>query len=367
MTKATPAMGQAASPTVDQPLVLLSTSGAVARVTLNRPRAINALSHEMVRLISAALDAWRNDDTVRTVVLDGAGERGLCAGGDIRAIYLDILAGGTASAAYWADEYRLNAAIADYPKPFVAFMDGLVMGGGVGLSAHASHRVVNESSVIGMPEVSIGFAPDVGGTFLLSRAPGELGTHVALTSARMSGADAIACGFADVFVPAGRRAEVLRRLSLGEQVEAVLGSSAEPGPPSELAAHRPWIDHCYAPDSVEQIVQRLSNAASPDANAAAAAIAALSPTALKVTLRALRLARADTDLAQSLRRELRVSVHSLTNPDFAEGIRAQVVDKDRNPVWKPAELAAVSAEDIDTFFGPLAAGELDLTPGRATV
>src|SRR4051812_23080473 len=195
-----------------EPTVLVRVHDGLGHLTLNRPRAINALSHEMVGLMQAALDAWAEDPAVRTVVIDGAGERGLCAGGDIVAIYTDARAGGSATIDYWADEYRLDATIAGYAKPVVVFMDGIVMGGGVGISTHASHRIVEEGSTIAMPEVGIGFVPDVGGLFRLARAPGQLGLHAALTGARLTAGDAILLGLADSFVPRERRGELLAAL-----------------------------------------------------------------------------------------------------------------------------------------------------------
>jgi len=187
-----------------EPEVLIRRQGRLGHIVLNRPKAINALTHTMVREILAVLAGWENDDGVAAVLLTGSGERGLCAGGDVVAIYRDALAGGSATAAFWADEYTLNARIARYPKPYVALMDGLVLGGGVGLSAHGSLRIVTERTRIGMPEVSIGFVPDIGGTWLLSRAPGELGTHLALTAGQASGPDAIVLGLAGYFVSSDR-------------------------------------------------------------------------------------------------------------------------------------------------------------------
>ncbi len=215
--------------------VLLRTEGRAGFVTLNRPRALNALTHAMVLAVDEALTAWEHDPAVETVVIDGAGERGLCAGGDIRAIHDDARAGGTASAAFWRDEYRLNARIARYPKPYVALMDGIVMGGGVGISAHGSHRVVTERSRVAMPETGIGFVPDVGGTYLLGRAPGELGTHLALTGTPVGAADAILAGLADRYVPAAglpALADDLTRLPAGE------ASPATPPRPRPV----PWPD-----------------------------------------------------------------------------------------------------------------------------
>jgi enoyl-CoA hydratase len=349
--------------------VLVRERDGIGHLTLNRPRTINALSHGMVTTLAAALEEWRHDDRVRTVVIDGAGERGLCAGGDIRAIYEDARAGSDASLAFWADEYRLNADIARYPKPVVALMDGIVMGGGVGLSGHASHRVVTEDSVVAMPEVGIGFTPDVGGTWLLSRAPGELGTHLALTSDRMDAADAIHCGFADHWVSRDRRAELMAALA-STDADAALAALAGPAPGvSRLAAQRGWVDACYAADTVEEVLDRLRAADAPEAREAAERIAALSPTALKVTLRAVREARGDQCLEDTVAREFRVSARSLAGHDFPEGIRAAVVDRDRNPSWRPSSLAEVTDSDVDAYFRPLGDRELVIprpTPGGDT-
>lgn len=318
----------------------------LGRITLNRPKALNALTHDMVSAISARLTAWQDDPGVRAVVLDGAGERGLCAGGDIRSIYEDARSGGTASLAFWADEYRLNAQIAAYPKPYLAIMDGLVMGGGVGVSAHGSHRVVTERSRIGMPEVGIGFVPDVGGTYLLSRAPGRLGTHIALTTATMSGADAIHCGFADHYVPSERLLDLLDALATSTPAVA-LDTFSEAPPPSQLAADQQWIDACYSAGTAEEILDRLRNHGDA-AVSAAKEIETKSPTAVKVTLRSLRSSLPDLEIA--LAQEYRVSAHALAHPDLAEGIRAQIIDKDRSPRWQPAELSEVDEALVASFF-----------------
>ncbi|WP_158895192.1 enoyl-CoA hydratase/isomerase family protein [Amycolatopsis anabasis] len=337
--------------------VLLTVHNGLGRITLNRPKALNALTHAMVREIAAALTAWAPDDRIRAVVLDGAGERGLCAGGDIRSIYADARSGGTASLAFWADEYRLNARIDRYPKPYVALMDGLVMGGGVGVSAHGGPRVVTERSRIGMPEVGIGFVPDVGGTYLLSRAPGRLGTHVALTTAQLSGADAIHCGLADHFVPSDRLGALVAALGDGGDPAEVVRSFAETPPDSALAAQADWIDACYAAPTVAEILERLADHGEA-AVAAAKEIAGKSPTALKVTLRALRSAAALPDLESVLAQEYRIAHACLRSPDLVEGIRAQIIDKDRNPRWSPPTLEAVGDDLVDRFFTPLGDGEL---------
>ncbi len=346
---------------------IVRREGHLGRITLNRPDAMNALTLGMVRDLWAALTAWENDPAVAAVAVDGAGHRGLCAGGDIRALYDAVKAGDTEGpATFWREEYRLNALIARYSKPYIAFMDGVVMGGGVGVSAHGSHRIVTEKTMIAMPETSIGFFPDVGGTYLLAKAPGELGTHVALTSGRLSGADAIACGLADFYMEAARWPELVAALgaSQGSDPKSVLAQFTSPAPASELARARAWIDRCYAHDSVEAIIAALQAAPEPEAQKAANAIARNSPTALKVTLRALRADRAEARLEPCLDEEYRMALRLAFAPDFAEGVRAAVVDKDRKPKWQPAALAAVSPADIDHVFASLGDNELGLSPGH---
>ncbi|NBE56977.1 enoyl-CoA hydratase/isomerase family protein [Streptomyces sp. YC537] len=332
---------------------MVEVRGSAGHLTLNRPRALNSLNHAMVRRIDAALTAWEHDERIAYVVLDGAGERGLCAGGDIRAIRDSALTDDGASArAFWRDEYRLNARIARFPKPYVALMDGIVMGGGVGLAGHGSVRIVTERSRVAMPEVGIGFVPDVGGTYLLGRAPGELGTHLGLTADAMSGADAVHCGFADHFVPA-ERLPALRAALDGRQLDDVLGEFTVEAPPSALAGQRHWIDACYAADSVEEIVRRLTAHGDDGEHAAkeaAARVLGHSPTAVKVTLEALRRARALGTLDAVLDQEYRVSCVALAGPDLVEGVRAQVVDKDRSPRWSPAELSAVTEAEVERHF-----------------
>jgi len=344
-----------------EPEVLVHTEGRAGFLTLNRPRAINALTHAMVRRVDEALTAWASDPEVTTVVIRGAGERGLCAGGDIRAIHDDARAGGSTSVDFWRDEYRLNARIARYPKPYVAFMDGIVMGGGVGVSGHGSVRVVTERSRIAMPETGIGFVPDVGGTWLLGRAPGELGTHLALTGAQTGAADAILTGLADHFVPAADLPALAAALTREPAAEAV-ARFARTAPPGELDRQREWIDACYAADTVEEIVRRLTDSGIPEAKETATVLLGRSPTALKATLAAVRRARTLASLEAALAMEFRLSCAALRSHDLVEGIRAQVVDKDRDPRWNPPSLAEVTERDTERWFAPRAAGELDLTP-----
>lgn len=345
--------------------VLLRTEGHAGYITLNRPRTLNALTHAMVRGVGTALAAWEHDPAVRTVVLTGAGERGLCAGGDIRAIHDDARNGaGTASAAFWRDEYRLNARIARCPKPYVAVMDGIVMGGGVGVSAHGSVRIVTERSRVALPETGIGFVPDVGATYLLALAPGELGTHLALTGTPVGAADALLCGLADHFVPSASLPRLTGELAHAP-VREVLGRHVRPAPPGELAGARSWIDTCYAADTVEEIVGRLLDHGGSAAKEAAESLLAKSPTSLKVTLASLRGARRLGPLENVLEQEYRVSCAALGGPDFVEGIRAQVIDKDGSPRWTPPTLAEVTDADVDRFFAPLGERELGLAAPTA--
>jgi len=347
--------------------VLFEQRGRLGVITLNRPRSVNALTSGMVDLLLRQLRTWAGDDRVAAVLVEGAGGRGLCAGGDIVAIYKDMLHGGaatgTGTAGFWQVEYRLNSLIARYPKPYVALMDGLVLGGGVGISAHGSLRVVTERTRMGMPETTIGFAPDVGGTYLLSRAPGETGTHAALTGAHLGAGDALFLGLADHFV----QSQDLPRLAVAledESPEDAVARFASEAPASVLAGQREWIDACYASDEAEDIVARLRGWSGPgreEAAEAADTIEAKSPTSVKVTLAALRRA-AHLTLDEVLAQEYRAGIRFLAGPDFREGIRAQVVDKDRNPQWKPATLAEVSPVQVERFFQPLEGGELDLQP-----
>lgn len=332
--------------------VLTEVEGSVGLITLNRPKAINSLNQPMVDALSAILTNWAGDDAVRAVVLSGAGERGLCAGGDVVSIYHSARNDGVEARRFWRDEYLLNAQIAEFPKPYVALMDGIVMGGGVGVSAHANTRVVTDTSKIAMPEVGIGFIPDVGGVYLLSRAPGGLGLHAALTGAPFSGADAIAMGFADHYVPHGD-VEAFRRAVVSDGVEDALAKYATEPPASELAAQRDWIDECYAGDTVGDIVAALRGHDAGPAEDAANLIATRSPIALSVTLAAVRRAAKLATLKDILVQDYRVSSASLRSHDLVEGIRAQLIDKDRNPQWSPAQLSAVTAADVEAYFAPV--------------
>jgi enoyl-CoA hydratase len=336
----------------DESDIARRVDGGVGFVTLNRPKAINSLNQSMVSRLRAVLTAWEQDDAINAVVLSGAGERGLCAGGDVVAIYHSARADGAEARRFWHDEYLMNGQIGRFPKKYVALMDGIVMGGGVGVGAHANTRVVTETSKVAMPEVGIGFIPDVGGAYLLSRAPGSLGLHAALTGAPFSGADAIALGFADHYVPHDKL-DALRQAIVADGVESAIAAHAVEPPASQLAAQRDWIDHCYDGDTVADIVAALRGHDAGPANDAADLIATRSPIALSVTLEAVRRAAKLDTLEDVLAQDYRVSSASLRSHDLVEGIRAQLVDKDRNPKWSPASLPEVRAADVEAYFAPV--------------
>ncbi|MDJ0337357.1 enoyl-CoA hydratase/isomerase family protein [Cryobacterium sp. PH31-O1] len=345
---------------VNGPDVLLECDGHLARIILNRPKALNALTHPMICEIAAALHDWADDPEVHTVLLTGSGDRALCAGGDIVSIYRDARTNPEENAQFWADEYTLNAQIKRYPKPYVALMDGIVLGGGVGVSGHASHRVVTERTKLGMPETTIGFVPDVGGTHLYSQAPGELGTHLALTGVTMTGADAIALGLADSFVDSAGLDSLIDALKRMPVAAAIAQHVASTVPPAPLLAERTWIDQCYAGNDLPAIIERLQSSPVAAAREAAATILAKSPTAATVTLESLRRARTLDSLEAVLEQEYRVSLRMVAGPDVIEGIRAQVIDKDRNPAWQPSTLDAVTTAAVQAHFASLGERELHL-------
>ncbi|MDD4868520.1 MAG: enoyl-CoA hydratase/isomerase family protein [Mycobacterium sp.] len=332
--------------------VLTRIDGGVGLITLNRPKAINSLNRRMVEALRTTLSRWANDDAVRVVVLSGAGERGLCAGGDVVAIYHSARGDGVEARRFWHDEYLMNGQISRFPKPYVALMDGIVMGGGVGVSAHANIRVVTDTAKVAMPEVGIGFIPDVGGTFLLSRAPGGLGLYLALTGAAFSGADAIAMGFADHYVPHGEL-DAFTAAVVADGPDRALAAHAVEPPAGHLVAQRYWIDECFAAETAEDIVAALRGNDSQAAHDTANVIATRSPIAVSVALEAVRRAGKLDSLEDVLVQDYRVSSASLRSHDLVEGIRAQLIDKDRSPKWSPATLDAVTASDVEAYFAPL--------------
>jgi enoyl-CoA hydratase len=344
-----------------QPELIVRREGTAGVIRLNRPKALNALTLEMGRGIVTALDGFEADPSVALVLLEGAGERGLCAGGDIRGLYESARAGGDLGKIFWREEYILNARIASFPKPYVAFMDGIVMGGGVGLSAHGSHRIVTEKSKVGMPEVSVGFFPDVGGTWLLSRAPGELGTYYGLTGTTMTGADAVYAHLADVLIASSKWSDLRQALTQAPDagaVRTIIDSFASLNVAAPIAAQQQVIDALFGHDSIEEIVTALAHHTSEFAQGALQTILGNSPTGLKLTLKLLRMARNTSSLEQCLSREYAAALEIFVSHDFPEGIRAAVIDKDRNPQWQPARIEEVTPDIIARYFVARGADEL---------
>lgn len=345
--------------------VLIRTEGNAGRITLNRPKALNALTLGMVRTIWPALLAWKDDPKVELVILDGAGDRALCAGGDVRWLYESHARGTAEALAFWQEEYRLNALIHRYPKPFVPIMDGIVMGGGIGLSAHAQGgtRIVTERSQLAMPETTIGLIPDVGGTFLLSRAPDSLGEFLGLTGERMHGAGTIFSGFADVFVQSAKLDELRAALcgAKAADVQNVIARFAEPAPHSHLADRAAIVGRTFSQPSVTAILDALAREDDEWAQKTHAALLTRSPRALAATLAAVRRARAIGALEQALNVELRLCIHLFKDGEFVEGVRALLIDKDKSPRWQPPTVAELSDAAIEALFAPLpAAQELGL-------
>lgn len=338
--------------------------GAVGRLTLDRPASLNALTLGMVRGMAEILDEWEADPEVAVVIVDAAGTRAFCAGGDIRALHDGGRAQDGLAETFWREEYLLDARIARFPKPVVPLMAGLIMGGGVGISAHARHRVVTNSTALAMPEVGIGLIPDVGATWLLSRAPGECGTFLALTGERIGAADAIALGLADHFVPQGRFDELGAGLAAitgpdGEsQVAEAIQSVAKPAGASRLLERREKIDALFRFDTVEEIVAALDEEGSEWARSLSAGIATRSPTSLKLTLAALRGARSLPSLEACLQVEYRIVCRIIRAHDFFEGVRAIIIDKDGRPHWSPPSLREVTPEMVRAYFEPLGPDDL---------
>jgi enoyl-CoA hydratase len=355
---------------VAEPDLIVRREGAAGIIRLNRPKAINAVTLEMFRDVDKALDAFEADPDVVVIVLEGAGERGLCAGGDIRALYENSKVKGDLGKILWREEYILNARIAKFPKPYVAFMDGIVMGGGVGLSAHSSHRIVTERTKLAMPEVGLGFFPDVGGTFLLSHAPGEIGTYFGLTGHTMNGPDAIYARFADAVVPSSKLAILREALievrpgTTSDQVKALIDGFATGETAGPVAAMQGKIDAWFAHDRMQDIVASLQRDGSELAQSTLKTLNEKSPRGMVVALKLLRLARTASSLEQCLVREYRAALEVFKSDDFREGVRAAVIDKDRNPKWSPARIEDVTSEMVAPYFAEIGADELVFDTSR---
>jgi enoyl-CoA hydratase len=349
---------------VAEPDLIARREGHAGIVRLNRPKAINAVTLEMLFDIDKALDRFEADPGVAVIVLEGAGDRGLCAGGDIRALYESSNVSGDLGKVLWREEYILNARIAKFPKPYVAFMDGIVMGGGVGLSAHSSHRVVTERTKLAMPEVGLGFFPDVGGTWLLSHTPGEIGAYFGLTGQTMNGPDAVYARFADAVVPSQKLAalrDALTRIHPGtpsDEITTLIAGFATGETSGPVAAMQSKIDAWFAHDRMEDIVATLRRDRSELAQSTLKTLGDKSPRGMVVTLKLLRLARTARTLEECLVREYRAALEVFRSDDFREGVRAAVIDKDRNPKWSPARIEDVTAEMLAPYFEKIGADEL---------
>ncbi len=331
--------------------------GRAGHVTLNRPQALNALTHPMCLDLEAAMYDFAADDDVSLLLIDAAGEKAFCAGGDIVKIYNEGKSGEVKNALkFWRDEYRLNHAISTYAKPYVAIMDGIVMGGGVGISAHGSHRVVTERTMFAMPECAIGLIPDVGGTHLLGKMPGACGEYAGLTGARLSGADCIYTGVADYFVPSDKLVSLKAALLETGDV-AVLQDYAMVPECSTLAENRKAIDAIFGQGDVSDIMQALETDPSDFAKSALKGALRGAPLCLKTTLAAVRTARQNGSLEMALRNEYRIVSTCLQDGELVEGIRAAVIDKDRAPKWKYPTLESVPQSMIDRLYQSAADGD----------
>jgi len=344
--------------------LIVRREGSAGIIRLNRPKALNAVTLEMSLGIDAALDRFEKDPAVAVVLLEGAGERGLCAGGDVRGLYESSRAGGDLGKIFWRQEYIMNARIAKFPKPYVALMDGLVMGGGVGLSAHARHRVVTEKTKLAMPEVGLGFFPDVGGTWLLSRSPGEIGTYFGLTGQTMNGPDAIYARFADAVVPSNKLSalrEVLTKINPGTasgEVQTLIDGFATGEAAGPVAAMQARIDGWFGHDRMEDIFAALLRDGSELAQSTLKTLNEKSPRGMVVGLKLLRLGRRSSSLEACLVREYRAALEVFRSDDFREGVRAAVIDKDRNPRWSPPRVEDVTPGMLAPYFAEIGADEL---------
>jgi len=347
--------------------VLIDVQGSVARIELNRPRALNALNFAMIETIDPWLDRWAADPSIKAVVIAGAGEKAFCAGGDVRAVWEAGKRGDSMTDRFFRAEYRLNRKIHVFPKPFIALIDGITMGGGAGLSVHGSHRVATERTLFAMPETAIGLFPDVGATWFLNRCPGELGMYLALTGARLKAADVLGAGLATHYVPSAKL-EILEALLASADwsegpAQAVVdhlldGIAQDPGS-SEQARHARVIDRCFGQPSVEAVLEALDADGSDFARETASVLRKRSPTSMKVAFAQLRRG-VSLNFDDVMKMEFRTSQACMAGHDFYEGVRAVLVDKDHAPIWAPARLEDVTPELVERHFASLGSRELVL-------
>jgi len=332
--------------------ILFSQEGRVGVITLNRERALNALTVGMVRALDAQLRAWETDRGVKRVIIEGAGDKAFCAGGDIRQLYDWGLAMDPQFLDFYREEYLLNTYIKHYPKPYIALLDGIVMGGGVGVSVHGSHRIVTEATTFAMPETGIGLFPDVGGTYFLPRCPGEVGMYMGLTGARLKAGDALYAGVGTHFVPKQQLPDLKRALRAFDNVDEAIQKHAVPIDPETFGRHRGAIDRHFLQNSAEDVLESLRSDPSEWAQKQADIVKQKSPTSLKICHRQLRDGLT-LDFNACMRLEYRIVNRIFTGHDFFEGTRAVVIDKDMAPNWQPASLGAVRNDEINAYYDPL--------------
>lgn len=342
-----------------QPDILFTIIGNIGLVTLNRPKALNALTHDMVIELYNQLDEWKNNKDIQAIVIQGAGDKAFCAGGDIRNIYDARIDPELSIKRFFWDEYRLNHRIFHYPKPYIALLDGITMGGGVGVSIHGSYRIATERFVFAMPETSIGFFPDVGGSYFLPRCPGETGTYLGLTGERIKSSDGIYLGLVNYFVSVEKLPDLTDSLAtdtLGgkasEKVLHLIKSASSPDGNPTLAEYREDIDQCFKYDSMEEIIEALQHQNNDWSKKTLEVLKTKSPTSLKVTLKQLRNGK-KLSFDECLKMEYRMDMRFLKTHDLYEGIRAVIIEKDQKPQWQPSELSKVSNSEVDAYFAPL--------------
>lgn len=341
--------------------LIVSSTNICGRLTLNRPQVLNALSYPMISQIEKALEDWQENNSIKTIMIDATGTKAFCAGGDVQQLYHAGLTGNLEFGRnFWRDEYRLNAKIANYPKPFVALMDGIVMGGGVGVSAHSSHRIVTENTMLAMPECAIGLVPDIGGTYLLARAPYGVGKFMAATGARLSAADAIYAGFADIFVPADHRKQLTRAIEDGEQPEKVITNNAEATGSGTLEAEQDLIREFFDVETASVTVKKLEASSLDWAKTQLDRINKANPLAVACAYELIDMIGKNDTVENALQNEFRFSFHSQEYGDLSEGIRARIIDKDNTPDWKIKSIASVKPEHIAFMLASLGENELDL-------
>ncbi len=341
--------------------LIVGTEGRAGRITLNRPQALNAVTHAMCLEIERAIDRWRDDPSIAVVVIDATGDRAFSAGGDIAEMYATGMAGDYAyGRRFWRDEYRLNAKLFHYPKPIATFLQGFTMGGGVGVGCHASHRIVGETAQVAMPECGIGLVPDVGGSLMLALAPGRCGEYLACTAARMGPADAIYAGFADHFVPEDRWEELKARLA-GTGNADLVGAAAEPAPEGQLAARQPDIDRTFGGERLGDIVRALKTDGTDFARDALARLSKNSPLSMACAVETIHRLRGAPSMERALDLEYRFTHRAMEHGDFLEGIRAAIIDKDRSPKWRHADPEAVPMAEVARMLMPLGEEALNLT------